>query len=186
MDTSGKEDILVLRSEFRDEFEGKLIDVIGFLTSHGLDSEDAYRITAIVGELGNNAFDHNLGRWPTDFVGCLAAIRRLPKEKNLEIVVTDLGAGFQASLANIDHPPHSETDAIELAISGVTGRVGEKRGNGLRTILTWMREYYKGRMRLQSGGGIVTIENGTIESADEQKIQGVEVYLTLSYDDKSK
>lgn len=179
-------DTLAVRSEFRDQFEASLLSVIGFLQDRGFEEDDVYRLTAIVGELGNNTFDHNLGKWPNGFIGCFLALRVQRHEKLLEIVVVDLGVGFYESLKAHEPTPTSEQEAIIMGLNGVTGRVGEKRGNGLRTIRAWMKQYYRGKLRIQSGNGVVEVENEAIHDYTSKDMSGSEVYLRLYYGDSSQ
>jgi hypothetical protein len=46
---------------YRDEFNARLGHFLSMFTNFGLNEDDAHRATALVGELGNNVFDHNLG-----------------------------------------------------------------------------------------------------------------------------
>lgn len=179
-------DTLVIRSELRDQFEASLPSVIRFLQEKGFQEEDVYRITAIVGELGNNTFDHNLGKWPNGFIGCFLALRVHKTEKLLEMVIVDLGVGFQESLKAHDPTPRSEQEAIIMGLKGATGRIGEKRGNGLRTIRAWMKLYYRGKLRIQSRNGVVEVENQAMHDYTSREISGSEVYLRLHYGDSSQ
>lgn len=167
------------RSKYRDDFEASLPRVIRFLQKQMVDDVDAYRITAIVGELGNNNFDHNLGRWPNGFIGNFVALRYNKKERLLEIVVIDLGIGFKESLKENKPAPASETEAIKMGLKGVTGRVGEKRGNGLRTVVAWIKKYYRGLMRIQSKEGIIVVDKDKPVTVADKKILGTEIYLRL-------
>lgn len=175
------EETLVVRSKFRDKFEASLPAIIRFLQKKGVNDEDAYRVTAMIGELGNNAFDHNLGKWPNGFIGCLIAMQIQKEKRLLEIVVVDLGVGFKASLSRHTPSPKSETEAILMGLRGESGRIGEKRGNGLRTIVSWLKQYYKGMLRIQSAEGVVVVEDDTIQRQTNEAIIGVEVYLRLVY-----
>lgn len=174
--------ILVLHSEYRDEFDAKLPKIINFLSERGFRQADVYRITAMIGELGNNTFDHNLGKWPTEFIGCMIALRWQKEGSLLEIIVDDLGIGFLESLKMHAPAPTSEIEAIMLALSGVTGRVGEKRGNGLRSVIAWMKQYYDGILYIHSGSGAVEITKNKKMASDQERIAGVRVYLRLIYD----
>src|SRR5205085_2651870 len=61
----------VMHCYYRDEFNARLGRFITMFTNFGLSESDAQRATALVGELGNNVFDHNTGNWPTNVSGCI-------------------------------------------------------------------------------------------------------------------
>lgn len=87
-------------------------------------------IVSIVGEVGNNSFDHNIGKWPDDpgvFFG-------YDIEKGI-VVLADRGIGVLQSLRQVrPHlPDHSE--ALRVAFTEIiSGRSPEKRGNGLKFV----------------------------------------------------
>lgn len=80
----------VMHCFYRDEFNARLGRFITMFKNFGLNGEDAQRATALVGELGNNVFDHNLGNWPTKATGCIIAAQRYPSTKSIEIAVGEI------------------------------------------------------------------------------------------------
>ena len=52
----------------RDIFDARISRFIADLNRNNINKENAYIISAIAGEIGNNSFDHNLGKWP-DVIG---------------------------------------------------------------------------------------------------------------------
>ena len=58
----------------------------------------SFRATVLVGELGNNVFDHNEGLWPTDIRGAIIIGQNYPQLKKIEVVIADPGVGFKRSL----------------------------------------------------------------------------------------
>lgn len=48
-----------------------ILQLKSMLKNFGLNVDDEARATALVGELGNNVFDHNDGQWPTDVRGAI-------------------------------------------------------------------------------------------------------------------
>lgn len=149
----------ILHCEFRDAFEGRLSSNIRMmLRNFGLGSDDEYRATALIGELGNNVFDHNDGLWPTAIRGAIILAQHNPLSKRIEIVVADPGIGFKGSLKMADRFIKDDIEAIKLGLSGVTGRVGEPRGNGLRVVQNWTINKFDGILRIHSGNGLVVVE----------------------------
>ncbi len=130
----------------------------------GLNDEDAHRALIIVGELGNNVFDHNLGNWPTNFSGSIIAAQNYPRLNRIEMIVADAGVGFLGSLRNAFPDLTTDIAAIKKGLEGNTGRIGENRGNGLKTIQKWTIGNFHGILTIHSGGGLVQVdENGTQE-----------------------
>jgi len=87
-------------------------------------------ITAIVGEIGNNSFDHNLGRWP-DVPGIFFAYD-LNGEK---IVLADRGQGVLETLKKVRPELLGHQKALDVAFNEVvSGRAPEYRGNGLKFV----------------------------------------------------
>lgn len=87
-------------------------------------------IVAIVGEIGNNSFDHNLGKWPDDpgiFFG-------YDIHKKIA-VLADRGLGILETLRQVRSELPSHVEAVRVAFTEVvSGRSPEKRGNGLKYV----------------------------------------------------
>lgn len=53
----------------RDVFQARLDKMLNeLLKINNLTKENVYLVSAMAGEIGNNSFDHNLGKWP-DIMG---------------------------------------------------------------------------------------------------------------------
>lgn len=103
-------------------------------------------IVAIVGEIGNNSFDHNIGNWP-DIPGVFFAYdvhRRVA-------VLADRGQGILATLRRVRPSLKDDAEAIKVAFTEVvSGRAPEARGNGLKFVYKVVVKNPI-RMSLQSG-----------------------------------
>lgn len=87
-------------------------------------------IVAVAGEIGNNSFDHNLGKWP-DVPGVFFAY---DINKRL-IVIADRGLGILGTLSRVRPGLKNHVDALRVAFTEViSGRDPEKRGNGLKFV----------------------------------------------------
>lgn len=87
-------------------------------------------ISAIVGEIGNNSFDHNLGNWP-DVVGIFFAYDL----KKGRIALADRGQGILATLKRVRPKLANHQEALYTAFTeNVSGRAPEYRGNGLKFV----------------------------------------------------
>jgi len=95
-----------------------------------LSSDVVSLLVAIVGEIGDNAFTHNLGNWP-DVQGIFFGYD-LGKR---EVVIADRGCGVYATLKRVVPELASDKDALRVALTKfVSGRAPEKRGNGLKFV----------------------------------------------------
>ncbi len=87
-------------------------------------------LLAIVGEIGNNSFDHNLGNWP-DIPGIFFSYNLNRKE----IVLVDRGQGILATLKRVRPNLKNHQQALRMAFTKViSGRAPEYRGNGLKFV----------------------------------------------------
>jgi len=87
-------------------------------------------ISAIVGEIGNNSFDHNLGKW-SDIPGIFFT-HDLHSKK---IVLADRGQGILKTLRKVKPELSTYQKALDIAFNEIiSGRAPEYRGNGLKFV----------------------------------------------------
>jgi excisionase family DNA binding protein len=93
--------------------------------------EKLYSLIVIVaGEIGDNSFAHNLGKWP-DTSGIFFGY---DLEKRI-IVLADRGLGIWETLRRVRPELKSHVAAVEMAFTEfISGRAPEKRGNGLKLV----------------------------------------------------
>jgi hypothetical protein len=157
-------------------FKSRLLGLEEFLRKNKLFIDNYSLITSITGEMGNNSFDHNIGKWP-NITGILFA--HSPKYK--KILLSDRGQGVYTTLKRIKPNLKNDKEALKVAFNEIiSGRAPENRGNGLkyvkRIIETTNMElnFYSGNARLHIKGK----NNISIESSDK-KLQGC--FVILSY-----
>ena len=166
---------------YRDEFNARLGRFITMFQTFGLNESDAQRATALVGELGNNVFDHNLGNWPTNVSGCIIAAQHYPSTHTIEIAVGDPGVGFYGSLKAAFPDVSSDIKAIKLGLAGNTGRIGEIRGNGLKLIQQWTLQNFAGTVMIHSGNGLVIVDKSGMKDTEVNKILGTVAQFVINY-----
>ncbi|GEM_PF-926733 len=172
----------ILHCTYRDEFNARLSSNIRLmLRNFGLRGEDEQRVTSLIGELGNNVFDHNEGVWPTNVGGAIMVAQNYPEKKFIEIAIADPGIGFLGSLKVRDPNLANDVDAIQLGLTGVTGRVGEKRGNGLRLVQDWTINKFNGKVRVHSGEGLVVVDEQGQKSSVVNRILGTLASVVIEY-----
>ncbi len=117
----------------RDIFQARLDKMLGvLLKERNLNEEDVYLISAMTGEIGNNSFDHNLGRWP-DVMGIFFGYES--KGGKLEIILADRGQGILRTLRQIKPELKDDSEALKVAFTEkISGRAPENRGNGLKFV----------------------------------------------------
>ncbi len=87
-------------------------------------------ITLIAGEIGDNSFAHNLGKWP-DTPGIFFGYNLDKKE----IVLADRGVGILETLKHVKPELNNHLEAVKIAFTEfISGRAPEKRGNGLKLV----------------------------------------------------
>lgn len=124
-------------------------------------------LAAIVGELGNNAFDHNLGSWRDE--------RGIYFQHDLGkrfVIVADRGQGVLATLRRVKPELVNEYEAIKIAFTEIiSGRAPEQRGNGLKFVKAVVRENGL-KVYFYSNDGAYIINNGFREEVS-QPLHGV-------------
>jgi excisionase family DNA binding protein len=112
-------------------------------------------IDAIVGEVGNNSFDHNFGNWP-DVPGIFFSYNM---DKRI-IVLADRGLGIRATLLRVRPGLQDDTEALRVAFTErVSGRSPEQRGNGLKFVYN-VASKYPVSISLQSGMAVANVSKG--------------------------
>jgi len=141
----------------RDVFQAKL-DNIYQATKNPL-------MVAVAGEIGNNAFDHNLGNW-RDISGVY--FKHFMDDRL--IVIADRGRGVKKTLGNIVPGIKSDKEAVEIAFTKtISGRSPEQRGNGLKFVAEAVKRN-NWELFFQSGTGLVKIENGTMSFSESSAV----------------
>lgn len=171
----------ILHCSYRDDFNARLGRFISMFQNFGLSIEDSQRATAVIGELGNNVFDHNSGSWPANTVGCIIAAQHYPKKRTIEIAIADPGIGFLGSLNAAFPNMKDDIAAIKMGLAGNSGRIGEVRGNGLRLVQHWTINNFLGTVMIHSGNGLVVVDRTGIKSFTVNKIAGTLAQFVINY-----
>lgn len=138
---------------FRDAFSARLDSYIR--------TSERYLEGAILGEIGNNTFDHNF-----DFTDGFPRGIYFDHDVVDMIVLADHGSGIRATLARVVTTLSSDVDAIETAFTRViSGRAPERRGNGLKFVLSglvdnrWAMYFHSGHACCRLADGVVSYES---------------------------
>ena len=116
-----------------------------------------YMESALIGEIGNNTFDHN---WKFAENKMRGAYLNLSFQKKY-VLLADYGRGIKESLSSVINLS-SDLEAVEAGFTKqISGRLPEQRGNGLKFVAETIKSK-KWKLYFQTGNAYCTIENGNI------------------------
>jgi len=111
-------------------FKARLVRLESTLLKDETLSDIFSLITAVVGEIGNNSFDHNIGNWPN-----IPGIFFSYSLKARKIILADRGLGVLTTLKRAKPDLATDQEALLAAFTqSLSGRGPEKRGNGLKFV----------------------------------------------------
>lgn len=153
----------------RDVFEARNNRTPDRLIENGMNDGLAYLIYSMLGELGNNSFDHNLANWP-DVPGVFFAVSY--NGKIGKAIIADRGLGVLNTLKKAVPDLGTDGEALELAFTKkVSSRVMENRGNGLKFVKNNVNEHNL-LLEFNSGNAQIIINHGMNKNNLENKING--------------
>ena len=119
---------------------------------------EKYLEAAIIGEIGNNTFDHNFGFFSSYPMGAYCNYKYLQKYT----ILADYGKGIKQSLQSVLPTIESDREAVEIAFTKrVSGRSPEQRGNGLKFVSQAIQQN-NWHLYFQSGSGACSIDKNSI------------------------
>lgn len=152
--TAKEEDIDIDSQYFcktRDNFVARLDSMLIALLKNIAAENLGYIVYAIAGEIGNNSFDHNIGKWP-DIMGTFFAFSI--NAKTGQIILADRGQGVLATLKRVKPELKHDKEALKVAFTEkISGRAPEARGNGLKYVKENVKnesinlEFYSGQAK---------------------------------------
>jgi len=111
-------------------FQARLSRFETELIKSGILKDKFSLVTSITGEIGNNAYDHNLGNW-LDIPGVFF-IYNISKR---QVAIADRGQGILTTLRKARPDLKNDHDALKMAFTEIiSGRAPESRGNGLKFV----------------------------------------------------
>jgi len=131
----------------RDVFEARWS---GLLTAVS-DAPSGPLLAAVIGEIGLNSFDHNLGKW-RDAPGCWFFYAL--EAQTVFTVIADRGQGMRSSLQRVRPSLQTDEEALRIAFEiRISGRAPEKRGNGLKFVRSAINSSQTRGLLCHSGTG---------------------------------
>lgn len=140
-------------SSSRDIFQARLMRMHEDLLRQYKNENEIALLSAVVGEIGNNCFDHNTGQWK-DIPGCWFQYKI--ENQTTFIIIADRGQGVLSSLKRVAPQLKDDQTAIETAFEKrISGRSPEKRGNGLKFVRNAINGHsFRGLGFLSGKGGV--------------------------------
>ncbi len=161
----------------RDIFQARLEKMIFLLLlNSNFKEDDVYLMSAMVGEIGNNSFDHNVGSWFGE-IGIFFAY--IVDNKKLKVYLVDSGQGIYNTLKKVKPEIKDDREALRVAFNEkISGRAPELRGNGLKFVKANIK---KRGMNLKFFSGKAKIELNKVEKivSLNKKYQGCLAILSL-------
>ena len=147
------------RFKENNEFFSKTRDVFTARLQRYILEEEKYLEAAIIGEIGNNTFDHNFIFEDNHPRGVYCNLSYRQKYT----VLADYGKGVKRSLLSVLPSIGSDLEAVEIAFTKrVSGRSPELRGNGLKFVSETIQQN-KWHVYFQSGSGCCSIDENGIQ-----------------------
>ncbi len=116
--------------ERHDRFTSRLEKMGTVFIKANLKEDIISLLIAVVGEIGDNSFMHNVGNWP-DTPGIFFAY---DIDKRI-VVLADRGQGIRKTLFRVRPTIKTDIEALRIAFTEIiSGREPEKRGNGLKVV----------------------------------------------------
>lgn len=160
----------------RDVFEARNDKIPKLLIEKGMSEDLAYLIYSMLGELGNNSFDHNLANWP-NVMGVFFAVDF--DGKNGIAIIADRGLGVWNTLKKAAPALNNDMEAVELAFTKkISSRVLENRGNGLKFVKNNVIEKNL-LLKFYSGNAQVSLNHNMRINHANNRIEGCLVILNF-------
>ncbi len=137
----------------RDIFQARADKLVIECASDRSIGENAYLLGLVIGEIGNNTFDHNLGNWRDERGAYFVynADQRM-------VVIADRGQGILATLRQVRPSIADDCEALTVAFTEtLSGRAPERRGNGLKLVAKVVQEQ-QWKLEYRSGCGTYVID----------------------------
>lgn len=158
----------------RDVFNARVVRISKEAANNGITKLLADLITATAGEIGNNSYDHNLGKWkdmPGIFFG--------HDIKRRKIILADRGQGVLTTLKKVKPSLSNDKEALYTAFTEkLSGRAPESRGNGLKFVRSSV-ENNPLSIEFSSGNAKLNIDQKNKEMIIEKNNENIEGCLAI-------
>lgn len=166
---------------YKNGFYGDYEKICLLLKNIGVSRENISLIASSLGEVVDNAFTHNLGKWNHE-IGPLGILlsQTFHKKRELCFSFCDLGIGFLETLKSNYPTLSSQGESIALAIQpNITGRPQRQGGNGLDYLKKNVFNGFRGDLYIRSGDTLYSVREEV--SQRTPFLSGVNIFFTLFY-----
>jgi hypothetical protein len=155
-------------------------DIFTARLEHYIFDTKKYLEAAIIGEIGNNTFDHNFVFKNISQKGVYCDFCFQEKY----VVVCDYGRGLKESLASVISNIKNDEEALKIAFTKkISGRSPEQRGNGLKFVLETIQNN-NWNLFFQSGNACCEInKNGIQYKKSNMSISGCLAIMNFDEED---
>ncbi len=158
----------------RDIFNARVIRISKEAMNNSIPKNLADLLTAIMGEVGNNSYDHNIGKWK-DVPGTFFA----HDLNNKKIVLADRGQGILSTLKKVRPSLKNDEEAVYTAFTEkLSGRAPESRGNGLKFVRSAI-EHNALSIEFSSGNAKLYIEKKNKEMIIKQNENNIDGCIAI-------
>lgn len=171
---------------YKQDFYGEYENIFEEFSKIGFSQNNASLITSSIGEIIDNAFHHNLGKWNSVFGPLVILFSQNIKEKReVNISICDFGVGFLETLKKNYPKLNNEKDAIELAIKPkTTGRLNKMGGNGLVYLQKNIFNGFAGEIIIRSKNVLVSVKKEgevCLLKDDIPFSYGANIFISIKY-----
>jgi len=156
-----EKDFCKLQSYFyKADFYSSCENIVALLINLGFTEELALLLLSSLGELVDNSFFHNLGRWDTRLGPLIIMLMQaFPEKREFNISVSDFGVGFLETLKKNYPETSNEEEAIKLALKeNITSRIEKRGGNGLLFLQNNIFNGFKGNLLIRSRDTLIEVK----------------------------
>lgn len=185
--TGNNDGLIELHSYYhKEQFYSDYDKIFAMLKDIGLTDETTSLVASSLGEVVDNAFLHNLGKWSLDVNGrSILLAQNFSQKRELCFSYCDFGVGFLATLSANYPELNNNFEAIKLAFEkNVTARSPQRGGNGLNYLQQNVFNGFKGELLLRSGEALVNVDgknNVALLNNDVKIGSGSNIFFSLKY-----
>ncbi|MEK7102797.1 MAG: hypothetical protein AAB870_00435, partial [Patescibacteria group bacterium] len=152
----------------RDVFQARADKLVIECANNLSIGENASLLGLVVGEIGNNTFDHNLGNWRDE----RGAYFVYDAEQRI-VVIADRGQGVLTTLRQARSSIADDCEALTVAFTEtLSGRAPERRGNGLKLVAKVVQEQ-QWKLEYHSGRGSYIIDGASTCTTKDDELKGM-------------
>jgi hypothetical protein len=145
--------ISIINIPKREDERDKALDRLNDFCSTYVGGKTAFLY--FIGELVDNIYEHS------SFSTAYIMAQKYEAKQFTEVCIIDDGISIPTSYENAGNEVNSDKDALKLALSGISTKVDNERGHGLRSSVKLLTKGYQGTCLIVSGNGVLEADDFT-------------------------